>query len=441
MKVRIVLSAVVVALFALIQGIYSNMRGPVEAAAAVAQLEDSIISYSASVWFMSGGFMSVMGMLLFLVLCGLWYKPVVNLIKRSKGMKANLVLLVALVAMSGCMGPPEVLPVDEIGPNETAFLIPMEGASKDGQGKFMSEEFLLENKVAGKRVTIPVRERKIGRGYWSYEWIPTLKVMKVDRTPITREWTDSEDTGTDKGKQGIKVESKESIGFSAGVTITVSITEDDAHTYLYWYNVKLLAEVVDQNIRGYIQTYLANEFGKLTIDECRIKKTLVMEAMAKAVTTEFKTRGISVLNVGASEGLTYESGDVQESIDAAYSAQRKLDRAKVDAKTAKEKAKGEAEASIAKAEGEAKAMLALAEAEAKANRLVNESLTPNILALRALNKWAGLVPSTLMLGQAAPLPTFDIGMNATSPIVVPVVETPVVAIPPVAEATDTTVQP
>jgi len=319
----------------------------------------------------------------------------------------------------GCMGPARVEPIQEIGPNETAFLIPMEGASKDGQAKFMSEEFLQANKVAGKRVILPVRERSTGRMWWDYEYIPTVKVITVDRTPITREWTGDAKTGTGTKNEGIAVESKESIGFTCGVTITAAITEDDAAAYLYWYSTKPLAEVIDQNVRGYIQSYLANEFGNKTLDQCRTDKTAVMSALAEKTKEEFKKRGVTILNVGGSEGLTYESKDVQVSIDSAYSASRKLEQARVDADKAKteaegranaaiETARGNAESAVKWAEGQAKARLVVAEAEKKANEMLNASITPNILMWRGIDKWVGAVPTTLMYGGGADMPAIPV---------------------------------
>ena len=43
-------------------------------------------------------------------------------------------------------------------------------------------------------------ERKIGRMYYDIEWIPAVRVIRVDRSLVTREWTDSPNTGSSASK-------------------------------------------------------------------------------------------------------------------------------------------------------------------------------------------------------------------------------------------------
>ena len=298
--------------------------------------------------------------------------------------KYILLAAVFSIVIAGCLGPAEVQPIEEIGANETAFVIPLEGASKDSQGRFMSEEFLQENKVAGKRVVIPVRKRKIGRGWWNYEWIPTIKVIRVDRTPITM-------------RVDIPVESRESIGFKVGVNFTGVIEEDNAATYLYWYNIKPLAEVMQTNVYGLFQKELSAGFGKLTIDECREQKIDVVNGASETVKTFFAGKGITMLNIGQAEGLTYVSQDLQDSIDNAYIATRKLERAQVDADTVKIQAAGDAAAKIETAKGDAEAVRIAAAAEAEANIKVAASITPELALWHGVKKWGGMLPITLML--------------------------------------------
>lgn len=95
-----------------------------------------------------------------------------------------LVLAVALVV--GC-GPARVMPLDNVGPNETAFVIPLEGNGTE-QEKFESIKYLEGRKVASKRIEIPVRQRDTGYGWWNYEYVPMVRVVKVDRSLVTREW-------------------------------------------------------------------------------------------------------------------------------------------------------------------------------------------------------------------------------------------------------------
>ena len=96
----------------------------------------------------------------------------------------------ALLALtiSGCKpfdpGPEYV----EIDTSETGFLIPLEGDSGQ-QAKFQSEDYLKQRKVATKRVQILHRWSQEGRMEITGKWISSVRLIKVNRSPVTREWT------------------------------------------------------------------------------------------------------------------------------------------------------------------------------------------------------------------------------------------------------------
>ena len=64
----------------------------------------------------------------------------------------------------------------------------------------------------------------------------------------------------------------------------------------------------------------------------------------------------------------------------------------IENKTAVEKAEADATVKITQAMAEANAKLISANAEAEANRLVEESLTDNILKDKTIEKWNGELP-------------------------------------------------
>ena len=202
-----------------------------------------------------------------------------------------LISMAVMVISTGCMPPPKIDIYEEIAPNETAFIVPLEGANDDSQGKFMSVEFLENARVATKRISIPQKERKIGRWWWNIEWIPTVKVIKVDRSPVTREWTADPSTGTSEKNQALVVESKDSITFWTGITVTARITEEDASTFLYNFSGKPLSEVVDENVRGFVLAVLSREFGRRVLDKCRTEKSEIFELALNETQAEFAEKG------------------------------------------------------------------------------------------------------------------------------------------------------
>ena len=302
--------------------------------------------------------------------------------------------LTAMFAFTGCRGPAEIEIVEEIETNETAFMVPMEGASLDSQGKFMSVDFLEEAKVPAKRVTIPQRKRKNGRHRWNYEWIPTLRVIKVDRKPVTREWTQEDGTGTSSKNEAIHVESKESIGFAIGVNITAMVQENDASIFLYWYAGKPLADVVDENVRGFVTSILSREFGSLDLVDGRGAKAEIFTRVYEATRDHFKETGITIDNLGYAEGLIYEDEEIQTGINNRFLAELSVQTAAQEKLAQDERNKQKV--ATATAEKESALEFARAQDAAIMVRELEIRLIQAEAARIAAEKWNGALPSNIM---------------------------------------------
>lgn len=308
-------------------------------------------------------------------------------------MKKLALLMLVAIAIAGC-GPAHVPPIEEIKTNETAFLVPLEGDTKENQAQFMSVSFLKEAKVAAKRVTIPVRKRSTGRLWFDYEYIPTTKLIKVSRAPVTREWTDSGDTGTTAKNEALNVESLDSIGFAVGVNLTAMIEEDEAALFLNKYAGKSLAEVVDTDVRGYVLTVAADEFGSRNLQECKKEKKAIFDKIRKMTTDHFKSFGVTVSNLGHSEGLTYLNPTIQKSIDDAYVTE--MDRAKAEQEQEAQKIRNETNVGVAIAERR-KAVEFSKAAKAQKEMVMLDISRIKAEAFKTLaEKWDGKYPEKMM---------------------------------------------
>ena len=268
-------------------------------------------------------------------------------------MKTNKILgLLAMAALLTACKPVKVLDMVDVKPNETAWAVPLDGSSQGGQVKFNSVAFLDQKKVAAKRIMVDKIERKIGRMPWDIEWIPAVRVIKVDRSLVTREWTDSSDTGTSAKKEGIGVVTKDSVQLRVGLTITASIDEDDASTYLYYHGEKSLHDVMDQNIRSFAVAELTRKYSDLTLADAQTNGTKIYAALFDDAKSAFKTKGITIQYLGNAEGLTYADPKVQAAINQSYQASQ-------DAKTA------EMEQTAQKIRNQTKILTTLAEAQAE----------------------------------------------------------------------------
>lgn len=228
-------------------------------------------------------------------------------------MKRLLLLIIATVVALGftsCRKPYQEKIYQTIEPNETAFVLPLEGKNKANQGKFDSEDYLEKNKVAAKRIEIPTRWHQSGRWNADGKWIPTVRVVIVDRAPVTKKWLTK--------KNDLNVESKESIAFGVGVTVTAAIPEELASRFLYRYSGKTLEKVVETDIRPFIQGVLTQEFGTRDLATCQESRKEVYQTMREKTKKYFHDYGIEILQIGAVGGFEYESPKIQAAIDAKF---------------------------------------------------------------------------------------------------------------------------
>ena len=341
---------------------------------------------------------------------------------RWFGKATALVTLVLLPALlSGCMKAYDKPEYVEIDTSETGFLIPLEGDGTQ-QAKFQSEDYLKQRKVAAKRVQILHRWSQEGRISNNGKWIPTVRLVKVNRSPITRDWMSGNDSqgGNRRPSQSDKaiwIESADSVGFSMGFNCTAFISEEDAAKFLYWYPSGSLTEVMDREIRGRIQQVAAEVAAKYPLDTLRSKKQEISDAVKKDVTAFFSTRGITVTTVGMFGGMTYENPAIQKSIDETFIAQqlKVVSEAKFEAqKKENERIELEANATAEKArreaQGQADARTTAAKAEAEAIHVINAAAqeaanNPLLLQLKSLEvekarveKWDGRYPQWWMAG-------------------------------------------
>ena len=323
-----------------------------------------------------------------------------------------------LMLCTGCYREYDKPEFSEVDTADTAYLVPLEGDTSN-QAKFDSERFLDDKKVASKRVQITHRWNQTGRWSTEGEWIPNVRLIKVNRSPITREWTADTKNGTAAKDQAIWVESQDSVGFSMGFTVTAFIKEEDASKFLYWYpstskeGTASLASVMDSEVRARVQQAVSEVASKYPLDNLRARKQEMTDAAREDVVKFFGQRGITIATVASFGGMTYENPEIQKSIDNVFIAQQEKavnlarfeaqqknnDRVELEANASAEKlriqAKGLADAKIAEAEGEAKSLLARSQAIKDSGPAIFELRKLEIEQAR-VEKWDGKYPTYMM---------------------------------------------
>lgn len=302
-------------------------------------------------------------------------------------------IIVVFALMAFCLCACSRREVHTIEANQTAFLIPLKGNTAN-QASFESEELLNEAKVAAKQVSITYTREKVGP--MEHQWIADNMLIIVDRTPVTREWADTANIGTSTSNQAIYAESKESIGFSVGMNCSAQIyTEQDAVKFLYSYNNKSLADIMDSEIRARVESDFVEICAKYTMAEILTEKQAIMDYVRNDVTSYFADRGITITVLGMKDGIQYDDPSVQSAINAAFVANRESEAQAVKNQTKIDAAKADADA-----------MLIKANAEAEANKVMSESITEELLKKQMYEKWDGKLP-TISGGAGTPIINVD----------------------------------
>jgi len=301
--------------------------------------------------------------------------------KAVKILLVVFILSIICTIFTGCIKPYDKPELVTIEPSQTAFLIPLIGETSN-QKEFMSEKYLENTKVATKQVQIPHRWIQTGRRTYKGEWIASMRLIIVERKPETREWTEATGTGTSSENEGIVAESKDSIGFMARMNCSAQIDEGNAVRFLYRYNNKSLAEIMDFEIRARAESKFVEECSKLPLSGTEEQKGVleskeeIMKMIREDVTNYFAERGITITTIGLKGEFTYLDADIQKAINDKFKSSQMLITQK-----------NENERVISKAVADAEAIRKQAETikyQIELKQLEN--------AAEAIRKWDGKMP-------------------------------------------------
>ena len=323
-----------------------------------------------------------------------------------------LALLAAIVPLVGCWRPFEPIQLETISPNEEAFLLPLTDDVKK-QTSTNNEEYLKENLVYTKQVRIP--QQWVQKGYETLgangTWEAAAILVKVDKSPVTREWTADPNSGTSNKNEAIWVMTSDQVEFSTGWTCTARIaSRDDAVKFLHNYPNGALKDVLDTEVRGKLQATFGLEVTDQPMTKLRQEATPHILRTTKEVTDFFKERGVTITNLGITGGFIYKDKSIMDTMVRVFNAEQEKAIATAGFLAQEEENK----AIFAEAEGRAKALLTTKQAEADGIKLVADAKAYEIdsaktdsemyLALKRLEldrdklqKWDGRFP-TFFLG-------------------------------------------
>lgn len=145
-----------------------------------------------------------------------------------------------------------------------------------------------------------------------------------------------------------------------------------------------------------------------TLEQVLTEREQIKEEIKERIRKRLAPSGVLVtdvafVNLSASDQFTKATEDrqvaEQQAISEKIVAEQEIKKAEFEVI----KAKKEAEALVSKSRGEAEALVNKAKAEAEAQRLLQQSLTPQLLQKQAIDKWNGQYPTVMGGNNALPL--------------------------------------
>lgn len=229
-----------------------------------------------------------------------------------------------------------------------------------------------------------------------YYQIPT-RVQRSVWTKDPAEGSPNDESITFSGIDGQPVNVDIGIGYKINSESDEGIL-NMIHTYGPY-----LHEVVDSRVRDATRNALnvcASESNYTVQDIYGEKKDELITCAERKVMDEFNEGGLIITQVTLNSEIRLPDR-IKVSMEEAQAATQEADRTRRQV----EMTRAEGEKQVAAAESAAQALLLEAEAEAEANRIISQSLTPQVLESRRLEiqkvqaeKWDGKLPETIMGG-------------------------------------------
>jgi hypothetical protein len=343
----------------------------------------------------------------------------VNSLRNSRRVRryyGGAALVLAALTMTGCWRPFEPVQLETISPNEEAFLLPLTGEVAN-QTSTNNEEYLRANLVYTKQVKLP--QQWVQQGFETFgangSWKPAAILVKVDKSPVTREWTADSNSGTSNKNEAIWVMTADQVEFSTGWTCTARIaSRDDAVKFLHNYPNGSLQNVMDSEVRAKLQATFGLEVTDVPMETLRKQATPHIVKTTGEVSTFFKERGITITNLGITGGFVYKDKTIMDTLVKVFNAEQ--DKAIASAafqaqemknKTTESAATGKAKAILTERQAEADGIKLVADAKAyemeKAKTDADIYLTLKKIELEKekLTKWDGRFPMYFMGGSGS----------------------------------------
>ena len=199
-------------------------------------------------------------------------------------------------------------------------------------------------------------------------------------------WTQDKTEGS-PNDESITFQTSEGLSVSADIGITYSVDPEKVQTIFQKYR-KGIDEITDVFLRNKVRDTFNMIASNFDVESVYGKgKTELLEQVNEKVYNDLKEEGIIIERI-------YLIGELRlpDSVVTALNAKVESTQRAQQRENELREAEAQAKKQIAEAEGEAESTLVKARAQAESNRLLNASLTSNLIEYEKVKKWDGVLP-------------------------------------------------
>ena len=220
---------------------------------------------------------------------------------------------------------------------------------------------------------------------WRMPWITQVQSYPTALRTYTMVRRSGE--GSAAGDDSIDLPTKEGQHITQDISVTYNTSEEQAGQVFKAFRGADVEDIEATFIRRTIITVAQNTAGQMSLSEViSAKRNELQDNIQKNLSTEIEKMGFHLdkVNLGASHLPASLETQMQQKMAAQQQAQQ--------AEYELQKQEMLAKAEVAKAQGEAQGILVRAKAQAEANRLLQSTLTANLVQSKAIDKWNGVLP-------------------------------------------------
>lgn len=217
---------------------------------------------------------------------------------------------------------------------------------------------------------------------------PNITYYKFPLFVQTYKWTEGKDEGSEND-EAIRFQTSEGLQITADIGVTFMINgEAGTAKALFLKYRRGVEEIIDSPLRNAVRDSF-NKFGaQYTADQViSTGKTELISKVEADVRAQFAPN-IQVTNIS-----WLSSPRPPESIIKALNAKVEATQLATQRENEVRTAEAEALKKVAEAKGTADSILLEARSQAEANRLLSQSITPQIIELKRIEKWDGKYPT------------------------------------------------